>query len=119
MSDDDEEGLLVLNEGGDVVDSVLDVEGLGSLVLGIRGGSLLLGLSAKTLALGNMGLGAVLVEQLEDLSGKVLVGSLGELVDRWGDLQTLVEHTLLALKTNVLWPLGDTAEVTNGLDGSP
>lgn len=46
----------------------------------------------------------------------VLVQSLGELVDRRGNLQTLPQDDLLALETDILGPLDETAKVTLGLN---
>ena len=63
VGNDDELGLVLLNQGGDVVESVLDVHGLGSLgVLGLSSG-----LEAELLLL--LGLGGVLGEELEELGG--------------------------------------------------
>lgn len=45
--------------------------------------------------------GAVLVEQLEQIGGGVLVKGVGELGDRRGDLQALVKNNLLALKADI------------------
>ncbi len=53
--------------------------------------------------------------QMRDINDKstcLLVESLGELIDTWGDLQTLVEHFLLPLKTNVLRPANIASKVT-------
>lgn len=46
----------------------------------------------------------------------VLVNSVGELVDGWGDLQSHEEHGLLSLDTDVLGPLDESGEVADGLD---
>ena len=89
VGNDDELGLLGLDKGDNVVETVLGEDGL----LGVLGGGLVtllltgLGLGKKTglLLLGRLRL--VLVEQAEELGGGVLVQSLGELGDRWGDLE--------------------------------
>ena len=46
----------------------------------------------------------------------VLVDSLSELVDCWGDLQSLEKHSLLSLDTHVLWPLDEASKVALWLD---
>jgi hypothetical protein len=50
------------------------------------------------------------------LSSGVLVQGLGELVDSRGDLETLLQDSLLALETDVLGPLDEAGQVTLGLD---
>lgn len=89
VGNDNELSLLGLDEGNDVVETVLGEDGL----LGVGRGGLvtlllsLLGLSKETslLLLGRFGL--VLVEELEELSGGVLVKGVGELGDGRGDLE--------------------------------
>jgi len=115
--DENQGGLLLLNEGGDVLQSELelvgDVGGL-ALSLGSIGGG-----SALTLLLGSGGLRPVAVQKLEDISGLVLANRLGELVDGRGDLEALVEDGALTLDAHVLGPTDETAEVTaSGADGS-
>lgn len=116
VGNDNELSLLGLDESNNVVETVLGEDGL----LGVGGGRLvtlllsLLGLSKETslLLLGRLGL--VLVEELEELSGGVLVKGVGELGDGRGDLQSLVEDDLLPLETNVLGPLDKSSEVPLG-----
>lgn len=89
VGDHDEVGLLGLDEGDDVVESVLDEQGLlvGLLLDGlVAGGNLGLGLLQQTSLLLLLGLGLVLVEQLEELGRGVLVEGVRELGDRRGDL---------------------------------
>lgn len=62
------------------------------------------GFSKKTLLLLSLGLGSVLVEQLEGLGGGVAIQSMLELCNGRGDLQSEVEDFLLALKTDILGP---------------
>lgn len=116
--DDDEAGLLGLDQGNAVVETVLDEEGLLAVSLGV--GLLavgdVLGGSIETGLLLLLGLGAVLVEELEQVGGGVLVQGVGELGDRGGDLQALVKDDLLALEADVLGPLDEAAQVTRGLD---
>jgi len=98
-----------------VVDTVLDDEGLLGLglvpLLDLSGSS-----SGQALLLLNASLGAVLVGELEQLGGSVLVQDLGELVQCWGDLETLVQDLALALKTNVFGPLDIAGKILDGLD---
>lgn len=113
--DDDELSLLGLDKGDDVVEAVLDEEGL----LGVLGGGVLglvLGLSLETSLLLLLGLRLVLVHESEELSGGVLVKNVGELSDGRGDLKTLVEDDALALETNVLGPLDEAGHVGLGAD---
>jgi hypothetical protein len=90
VGDGDELGLLGLDKGDNVVKTVLGEDGL----LGVGGGSLVslllsvLGLGQETSLLLLLGLGLVLVEELEELGGGVLVKGLTELSDGRGDLST-------------------------------
>lgn len=116
VSDEDKRSLLVLNEADDVVQTVLDMVGLLGdilllLALGDSGG-----LSVQTLLLLDLSLRTVLVQELEGLSSGVAVQGVLELSDGRRDLQTHVEDLLLALKTDILGPLDETAEVALGLD---
>ena len=115
ISNDDQLGLLGLNQSGNVVDTVLDDNGLVSL-----GNFLLLRLGkssgTETLTLLSLGLGSVLVHQLEDLSSSVLVQNVGELVKSRRDLKTLVDDLLLTLKLDILRPLDETRDITLGLN---
>lgn len=116
VGDEDKRSLLVLNETNNVVQTVLDVVGLLAdvlllLTLGDSGG-----LTVQTLLLISLGLGAVLVEELEGLGSGVAVQGVLELGDRRGDLETEVQDLLLALHTDVLGPLDEAAKVTLGLN---
>jgi len=115
VSNDDEGGLLGLDQSGDVVDTVLDDKGL--LGLGLL---TLLHLSSsssgQTLLLLHTGLGAVLVDELEQLGSSVLVQDLGELVQSWGHLETLVQDLTLTLKANIFRPLDIAGKILDGLD---
>jgi hypothetical protein len=116
VGDEDKGSLLVLNEADNVVKTVLDVVGLLGdvfLLLAIGDSS---GLSVETLLLLGLGLGAVLVQELEDLSSGVAVQSVLELSNGGGNLEAEVQDLLLALKTDILGPLNEAAEVALGLD---
>lgn len=115
VSDHDEGGLLGLNESNDMVEAVLDKERLLGVVrllvlAGIGGGS------GETSLLLLLRLGAVLVEEFEQLGRGVLVKGVGELGDGGGNLETLVEDDLLALKANVFGPFHEASEIASGLD---
>ena len=114
VGDDDEGSLLGLDESDDVVQAILDEERLSGLdLLAISdGGSG--GLETGLLLLKR--LGAVLVEELEELSRGVLVESVGELGDGGGNLETLVKDNLLALELDVFGPLDEAGQVGLGLD---
>ena len=113
---EDEGGLLVLDQANNVVETVLDsVWLLGDvlLLLALSNGGSLLG---ETLLLLGLRLWAVLVEELESLGGGVAVQDVLELGNRRWDLQAEVEDLLLALKTDVLWPSNHAGQVALWLD---
>ena len=58
--------------------------------------------------------GTVFVEKFEQLGGRVLVKSMGELSNGRWDLETLVENDFLALETNVFRPLDEASQVCLG-----
>lgn len=68
MGDEDELSTFLLDQGGDVVDAILDDNRLLACTTLLTLG-LLLGLLAKTLLLLELGLRAILVSQLEDVLG--------------------------------------------------
>lgn len=116
VGDEDQGSLLVLNQTDDVVEAVLDGVGLlGDILLLLAlldGGSLL----EETLLLLDLGLRAVLVEELESLGGGVAVKDVLELGQRGGDLETQTEDLALALEADILGPLYHAREVSLGLD---
>lgn len=116
VGDQDQRGLLVLNQANNVVETVLDSVGLLADVLLLLalldGGSLL----DETLLLLGLGLRAVLVEELESLGGGVAVQDVLELRDRRGDLQAHLKNLLLALEADILGPLNHAGHVALGLD---
>jgi len=113
MGDDDELGLVLLNEGSDVVEAELEVDGLGGLGSGTVLGSIL---EAELLLLS--GLGRVFGKQFKELGSLIFVDSLLELVDCGGHLQALHKNSLLSLDTNVLGPLHKASQVSLWLDVS-
>jgi len=135
VGNDDESGLLGLDEGNDVVKAILHEQGLlrvlyrtrvrdrttmrieeiylGVLLLILGSGS---GGGQKTGLLVLFRFGAVLVKELEELSGGVLVQSVRELGNGGGDFETLVEDDLLALKADVFGPLDEAGQIGLGAD---
>jgi len=120
IGNDDEVGLLGLNQGDTVVETHLDKEGLlvilaGSGLLAVVGSDGLC-LLIETCLLLLPRLRAVLVEEAEELGRRVLVEGVAELGKRRGDLQALVEDNLLPLQLDVLGPLDKAGKVTGRLD---
>ena len=116
VGDQDQRGLLVLNQADHVVETVLDDVGLLAdvlLLLSLLDGG---GLLEQPLLLLRLGLGAVLVQELEGLGGRVAVEDLLELGDRGGHLQAHVEDLPLALKADILGPLNHARDIALGLD---
>ena len=117
MGDDNQLSFLGFDQSCHVVETILDNNGFGSrnvfVGLSLGRGSLL-----KALLLLRFVLRAVLVQKTEDLSGRVLVESLVELVDAWRNLQAALQYLLLSLETNVFRPSHETTKVTLGLDGT-
>lgn len=116
VGDEDQGSLLVLNQADDVVETVLDGVGLLADVLLLLalldGGSLL----QETLLLLDLGLRAVLVEELESLGGGVAVKDVLELGQRGRDLEAHAEDLALALEADILGPLHHARQVSLGLD---
>jgi hypothetical protein len=114
VGDDNELGLLLLDELGHVVQTELDELGLGRLIVLLGLGSL--SGSFETLVLLLNGLGAVLGQELEEVDSEVLVGSAGELRNDGRNFQALLEDGALALEAHVRGPADIAAQVTLGLD---
>lgn len=116
VGDEDQRGLLVLDEADNVVETVLDSVGLLAdilLLLALLDGG---GLLEETLLLLRLGLGAVLVEELESLGSGVLVENVLELRKSRGNLQAHLEDLLLALEADILGPLHHAGDIALGLD---
>lgn len=116
VSNDNKGSLLRLNESNTVVETVLDKQGFLGILSSILALSSLLSLSSKTSLLLLLSLGAVLVQELEQLGSSVLVESVGELGNGGGNLETLVKDNFLALKDNVFRPFHETGQVSDRLD---
>ena len=100
--------LALLHEVRDVVDTELHDNGLLALNILTRGFSLRH--TGEALLLLGRVLRAVLHEKLEQVRRQVLVQSVVELVDGRRDLQTLLQHTTLALDAHILRPLHVTVK---------
>jgi len=111
VSDDDHLGFVLFDEGGDVVETKLDVHGLVSLLFVSS-----FGLSLQSEGLFLVSLRLILSKQFKKLGSLVLLESIGELVDGGGHLQSLHQDSLLSLDSNVARPFDETGEVTFGLD---
>merc|ERR1719297_446578 len=115
IGDDHQLSFLLLNEGGDGVDAVS--HDWSSLA---RGVILALSSSGSTLPqpllLGVLGLGSVLVQQLAQLGSCLTIQGRVELVDCWWDPQSGLKDNLLSLKTDVLGPSDESAQISLGLD---
>lgn len=108
-------GLLVLNQGSDVVQSVLDHQWLGGLFWLSSCGDLG-SYSGQSLLLLSLGLWLVLVQKAEGLGSGILVEGLVELVHSGWDLEASLQDGLLSLEADVHWPLDVSAEVALRLD---
>lgn len=109
VGDHNELCLLVLDQGGDVLQAELEeVRGWATVGRGSIASNFSCGLGLLTLGFGSLGLGLVLDEQLEEFSSLVLVKGLGELVDSRGHLQTLKKNLLLSLDANISGPSHET-----------
>ena len=115
MGHDDELGLTFLDEGGNVVKSVLKMVWLWSNVsLGTTLSGFGFGLESSLLFLSIFW--AILGQELEKAGGLVLVNSLLELVDSGWGLKSQEHDSLLSLDSNVLWPFDESSEVLHWLD---
>jgi len=110
VGDDDELGLLVLNQGGDVVETEFqDSRGLGVNVTTLR-----LGFSrvSETLFLLGASLRLQLLQEADESLELFLIDGVLELGNGRRNFQTLEQDTLLALNTDVLRPLGEAGQIT-------
>jgi hypothetical protein len=115
MSDDNQLGLFLLDQVGNGVDSRANHRrALGRHISASLHTLLSPGRQTGLLLL--LALRLVLVEQTEKLGSSLFVKGLVELVDGRGDLQTLQQNRLLALKANVLGPSHETSQITLGLN---
>jgi len=111
VGDDNHLSLVLLDKGGHVVETELEVHGLVTL---LRLTSFSFSLQSSGLL--GLGLRSVLGEQFKELGSLVLLESLAELVDGGGHLQSLHQDSLLSLNSNVARPFDETGKVTLGLD---
>ena len=114
VGDDDELGLLVLDQRGYLMDTVLDGKWL--LLITLLTGSLGFSNLLETSLLLLGGLWRVLLQELQQLGSLVLVESVGELVDHGWDLNSLEKNLLLALESDVFRPSDISCHIHAGLD---
>jgi hypothetical protein len=107
IRDENERSSLVLNEGDDVVETILNGEWLLTHVF------LLL---VQSLFLLGFRFWSVLVQKLEGLGSSVAVEGILELGDGRRNLEAQVEDLLLALQSDVLWPFHHARQVAFGLN---
>jgi len=115
VGNNDHLGLVLLDEGGHVVETELKKDGLLTLVATSTAGTSL-SESLKTLNLLLLAFGRVLSEELKKLGSVVLLESLAELVDGGGHLQSLHEDSLLTLDADVARPSDKAGKVALGLN---
>lgn len=116
VGDQNEAGLLVLDQADNVVEAILcSIRLLADvlLLLAIGHGR---GLLVQALLLLGLGLGPVLVEELEGLRGEVAVKGVLELRNGRRNLEAEVENLLLALQADVFGPPDHAREVALRLD---
>jgi len=110
ISDNDQLGLFLLNQGGNGINTMV-YHGLplGRLVVLTLGAGLSASFQALLALL--LGLGTVIVQKSEQLQSGLPVQSRLELVD-WGrDLQTGLKNGLLPLEPNVFGPSHESAQI--------
>ncbi|KAH3670509.1 hypothetical protein OGAPHI_001024 [Ogataea philodendri] len=116
VSDQNQLGLLVLDQRDNVVQSVFDNKWLGRDVLLLLTVSNSSGLLGESLLLLSSSLWSVVVQELEHLSSSVSVQSVGELGDGWRNLQSHGQHLLLSLQSDVFWPFHKSVDGSLWLD---
>ena len=116
IGDENQSGLLVLNQADDVVETVFDGIWLLADILLLLALLDCSGLLQQSLLLLRLALRSVLVQKLESLGGSVSVEDVLELGDRGWNLQAEIEDLLLALEADILGPLNHAREVSSGLD---
>lgn len=115
VGDDDESSFLVFDEASDVIQTVLKGNG----GLGVSGGLVFsLKLSSFQSSFSSLfgGFGSVVSEELQESGGLVSVDGGLELVQCWGNLESLEEDSLLSLEDNVFGPSDESGQISDGLD---
>jgi len=106
MGDNDELSLVLFDEGGNVVKTILEMDWLGGLA------GLSFGFFLQAFLLVLLGLWAVFAEQFKELACLVLINGVTELSDGGRHLQSLHQNSLLPLDSDVSWPFDETGEVS-------
>ena len=108
-SDEDELGLVVLDERGDGAQTELvDRVGVTGLLVLATSGSFLL----QSLGLLSFSLRLVFSQKLESFLSLVPLQSFLELGDLWWDTESLQKNLLLSLNSDVLWPLDESRQIS-------
>ena len=108
-SDEDEFGLVVLDERGDGAQTELvDRVGVTGLLVLATSGSFLL----QSLGLLSFSLRLVFSQKLESFLSLVPLQSFLELGDLWWDTESLQKNLLLSLNSDVLWPLDESRQIS-------
>ena len=109
--DEDEGSFLVLDEGDDVVEAILDGEWFLAYIFLLLAFLDSRGFLVQSLFLLGFCLWSILVQELEGLCSGVAVKGMSELGDGGRDFETEVEDLLLALQSDVLGPFHHAREV--------
>ncbi len=107
--DEDELGLVVLDERGDGAQTeFVDGVGVTGLLVLASSGSFLL----QSLGFLSFGLRLVFGQKLESFLSLVSLQSFLELGDLWWDTESLEENLLLSLNSDVMWPLDESRQIS-------
>lgn len=116
IRDENERSFLVLDEGDDVVETILDGEWLLAYVFLLLAFLDRRSLLVQSLFLLGFRFWSVLVQELEGLGSSVAVEGILELGDGRRDLEAQVKDLFLALQSDVLWPFHHARQVAFGLN---
>jgi len=116
VGNQDKVGLFVLNESNNVVETVLDGEGLLGYVFALLALRNSCGFFSQALLLLRLSFRAVFVEELESLRCLVLVERVLELSKSRWDLEAHVQNLALALETDIFRPLDHARHIADWLD---
>lgn len=115
---DDEFSFLLLDEGGNVVQTEFEVDWFWTDMISLVSASsgLSLGLESLLLLLGSFW--RVLAKELNELGLLVLLNGVGEDVKNWWALKSHEKNSLLSLDSDILWPFHVSSQVSGWLNVS-
>lgn len=116
VGDNDELGFFLFDEGYDFVDPGFETWGPDGGLVGLAGYASVGTFDETGLFLG-FGFGGIFGSQFKQLSGSLFIQSLSKLMDRAGDLQTLLQNGFLPLELDVFGPPDESREIPFWLDG--